>query len=77
MTDRTAFIVARDKGLAKRQQTRIAGKTQCHLTNDQGVRCSAEIADPLQHRGLCTKHLAEILQYVTHLQARLTQGAAS
>lgn len=77
MNDRTTFISARTAGLAKRQQTRIAGRTQCHLTNDQGMRCTAEIADPLADHGLCIKHLANLIEYVTHLQQRLTTGATA
>ena len=75
--DRAEFKTARDAGLQQRHQTRVAGKTQCHLTNDLGVRCTAEIADPLQHRGLCVKHLAELMQYVTQLQQRIAERTAS
>jgi hypothetical protein len=77
MNDRTPFIDARTHGLQKRQQTRVAGRTQCHLTNDQGVRCTAEIADPLADHGLCIKHLAHLIEYVTHVQQRIAQGATS
>lgn len=74
---RAGFTEARTAGLAKRQQNRIAGRTQCHLTNDQGIRCTAEIADPLQDHGLCTKHLAELIEYVVHVQQRIAQRSAS
>lgn len=53
--------------------TRPVGKSQCHICDDLGVRCTAEVADPLQHRGMCSKHLAEAMQYVIQLQARIAQ----
>lgn len=68
---RAAFAAARDKGLAKRQAARIIGKNQCHYCNDQGNRCSAEVADPLAEVALCTKHLARVVEYVHHIQARI------
>jgi len=77
MIDRKEFAAARNAGLEKRQQTRVAGRTQCHLTNDQGIRCTAEIADPLAHRGLCIKHLAQVIEYVTTIQQRIAERNAS
>lgn len=75
--DRAEFKRNRDHGLEKRQATRVAGRTQCHLTNDVGIRCTAEIADPLQHKGLCVKHLAELMAYVAQLQARIAERTKS
>jgi len=75
--ERTEFKPARDAGLAKRQATRVAGRNQCHYCNDKGDRCTAEVADPLAEVALCTKHLARVVEYVVHLQARLTNRSAS
>lgn len=70
-TERASFEAARSAGLAKRQAARIIGKNQCHYCNDQGNRCSAEVADPLAQVALCTKHLARVVEYVHHIQARI------
>jgi hypothetical protein len=76
-TDRAEFQTRRDAGLGKRQQTRIAGRNQCHYCSHSGDRCTAEVADPLAEVALCTKHLARVVEYVTHLQARLANRSAS
>lgn len=71
--DRAAFKRQRDHGLTKRQATRVAGANQCHYCNHAGNRCTAEVADPLAEVALCVKHLARVVEYVYHLQARLAR----
>jgi len=76
-TDREAFAAARDAGLAKRHETRIAGINQCHYCGHKGERCTAEVADPLADVLLCIKHTADVLRYAVQVQQRITQGRAS
>lgn len=53
--------------------TRIEGKRQCHMCNDQGERCTAEVLDPLAEVLLCAKHTARVLEYAVWVKTRITE----
>lgn len=62
-----------------RVSTRPAGKTQCHITNNQGIRCTGEVMDPMAEIGMCTRHTAALLEYAVRIKARIisSKGATS
>lgn len=57
----------------------IAGSRQCHLCDDKGNRCTAEVVDAEVEHGLCIKHTAAMLAYIIHVQERIAAqtGATS